>query len=298
MPSRARFGLFQFDPTTGELSREGTPIRLQRQPARVLALLLERPGEIVSRDDLRRHVWGSETFVDFERGLNFCIAQIRSALGDSADSPRYVETLPKRGYRFIAPVAAGDSPGQTSQTGSSDSSGPDAATRRARTSLPARIAATLLIALAMAVAAFVYVRQRVAVPTAAASIAVARFDNQTGSAAFDSVAEGLSDAVVVRLAQAERPQLAVVGNALLLRTARDFRDVKRIGAELNVDHVVLGQVQRDGTGVRVVAHLIRVGDERHVWANRFDRPELTLAVQGQIADEIAREVARRLQAPE
>jgi adenylate cyclase len=74
--------------------------------------------------------------------------------------------------------------------------------------------------------------------------------------------------------------------------------VNRIGAELNVDHVVLGQVQRDGTGVRVVAHLIRVGDERHVWANRFDRPELTLAVQGQIADEIAREVARRLQAPE
>jgi DNA-binding winged helix-turn-helix (wHTH) protein/TolB-like protein len=287
MASRVRFGLFHFDPATGELSREGTPIRLQPQPARVLALLLERPGEIVSREDLRRHVWGNETFVDFERGLNFCIAQIRSALGDSADSPRYVETVPKRGYRFIAPATST----------SSETPDPDLTTGP-RTPLQAGTLAALVIALAAGAGAFVFVRQRVAEPAATVPIAVVPFDNQTGSIAFDAIAEGLTDSTVARLAQSDRPRLAVVGNAQLLRTARSFRDVKRIGAELDVDYVVLGQVQRDGNGVRVVAHLIRVSDERHVWANRFDRPELTLAVQGEIADQIARDVARKLQPSE
>jgi DNA-binding winged helix-turn-helix (wHTH) protein/TolB-like protein len=284
MASRVRFGLFEFSPATGELSREGTPIRLQPQPARVLALLVERPGELVSREDLRRHVWGNETFVDFERGLNFCIAQIRSALGDSADSPRYVETVPKRGYRFIAPAAVDG-------TGPPNEARPPKKNRRAA-------GFALAASLVAAVGAFIFVRQQVTEPAATVPIAVVPFDNQTGSIAFDAVAEGLADATVAQLAQADRPRLAVVGNAQLLRTARSFRDVKRIGAELNVDYVVLGQVQRDGQGVRVVAHLIRVSDERHVWANRFDRPELTLAVQGEIADRIAREVARRLQPSE
>ncbi len=292
MPSRVRFGLFQFDPATGELSREGTPIRLQPQPARVLALLLERPGEIVSREDLRRHVWGNETFVDFERGLNFCIAQIRSALGDSADSPRYVETVPKRGYRFIAPASS-----TSFETPDNGGAGLETGPSKER-KLQAATLAALVIALAAGGAAFLFVRQQVAVPAATVPIAVVPFDNQTGSIAFDAIAEGLADATVARLAQSDRPRLAVVGNAQLLRTARSFRDVKRIGAELDVDYVVLGQVQRDGSGVRVVAHLIRVSDERHVWANRFDRPELTLAVQGEIADQIARDVARKLQPSE
>jgi TolB-like protein/DNA-binding winged helix-turn-helix (wHTH) protein len=246
--------------------------------------LVERPGELVSREDLRRHIWGNETFVDFERGLNFCIAQIRSALGDSADSPRYVETVPKRGYRFIAPAAV-------------DGTGPPNETRPPKNNKRATGVA-LVASLVAAVGVFIFVRQQVTEPAATVPIAVVPFDNQTGSIAFDAVAEGLADATVAQLAQADRPRLAVVGNAQLLRTARSFRDVKRIGAELNVDYVVLGQVQRDGQGVRVVAHLIRVSDERHVWANRFDRPELTLAVQGEIADRIAREVARRLQPSE
>jgi DNA-binding winged helix-turn-helix (wHTH) protein/TolB-like protein len=285
MASRVRFGLFEFNAATGELVREGTPVRLQPQPARVLALLVERPGEIVSRDDLRQHIWGNETFVDFERGLNFCIAQIRSALGDSADSPRYVETVPKRGYRFIAPVDNGADAQADLETGPSKG--------RKRLAVIA-----LTASLAAGAGAFMFVRQQVAPSGAAVPIAVVPFDNQTGSIEFDSVAEGLADATVAQLAQSDRPRLAVVGNAQLLRTARSFRDVKRIGAELHVDYIVLGQVQRDGKGMRVVAHLIRVSDERHVWANRFDRPELTLAVQGEIADSIAREVARRLQPSE
>jgi DNA-binding winged helix-turn-helix (wHTH) protein len=100
-----RFGRFSFRPEDGELRRDGSAVKLQPQPARVLAALVERAGETVTRDELRQRIWGTETFVDFERGLNFCISQIRFALGDSADRPQFVETVPRRGYRFIGTIA-------------------------------------------------------------------------------------------------------------------------------------------------------------------------------------------------
>jgi DNA-binding winged helix-turn-helix (wHTH) protein/TolB-like protein len=279
MPGCYRFGQFEFDAAIGELTREGSPVRLQPQPARVLALLVERAGAIVTRDEIRRHVWGQETFVDFERGLNFCIAQIRSALGDTADSPRYVETIPKRGYRFIAPVG-----GAGLKTGPS-TTGPTA-----------RFGAITAVLAVAAAAALFLVWQWTTRASTAVGVAVVPFDNQTGLAEYDSIAEGLADATVAGLAKFPGPpRLAVVGNAAILRRARGFRDIKAIGAELGVEYVVLGQVQRDGERVRVVGHLVRTSDERHLWANRFDRPALTLAVQAEIADAITREVGRRLQ---
>jgi DNA-binding winged helix-turn-helix (wHTH) protein/Tfp pilus assembly protein PilF len=100
------FGRFTIDPQSGQLLRDGEPVALPPQPARLLLALLERPGELVTREELRQKVWDDRTFVDYERGLNFCVLQVRSALGDDAKSPRFIETLPKRGYRFIAPIAA------------------------------------------------------------------------------------------------------------------------------------------------------------------------------------------------
>ena len=101
---RCRFGPFTFDFRIDELRREGAVVKLSPQPSRVLALLLARPGEVVLREELRDHLWGHDTFVDFERGLNFCILQVRTALGDSSDNPRFVQTVPRKGYRFIASV--------------------------------------------------------------------------------------------------------------------------------------------------------------------------------------------------
>ena len=101
---RYRFGVFELDAANGELRREGTVVRLQAQPAQVLACLVKSAGQVVSRKELCTAVWGTETFVDFERGLNFCVAQIRSALDDDSATPRYVRTIPKRGYQFVAPV--------------------------------------------------------------------------------------------------------------------------------------------------------------------------------------------------
>lgn len=294
---RFRFGLFDFDPAAGTLSRAGVPVRIQPQPARVLALLVERAGVIVSREELRQRVWGSDTFVDFERGLNFCIAQIRSALADTAGAPRYIETLPRRGYRFIAPVHVLDEGAVSTPHSDATPIGPPI-----DPSVPARpwilrpaaigvaLVAILLVAGALTVAAVW--RQG---PRNATRIAVVPFDNETGSPAYDEVARGVADATVARLASPERREtLSVVGNAAILRRPRDRRDLKVIGNELDVEYVVLGQVKGDQERVRVIAHLIRVSDQAHMWASTFDRPAFTLDVQAELAEAIASAVAARL----
>jgi len=135
--TRVSFGLFEFDPDDGSLSRAGAAVRLQPQPARLLAILVGRAGQVVTRNELRQQIWSDGTHVDFERGLNFCVAQVRAALGDDADSPRFVETLPRRGYRFIAPVQR--SGGAAHERGM----------RRARVALAAALgAAAVLVAMA------------------------------------------------------------------------------------------------------------------------------------------------------
>jgi DNA-binding winged helix-turn-helix (wHTH) protein/TolB-like protein len=307
---QVRFGLFEFDADTGVLTREGAPVRLQPQPARVLALLVARAGEVVTRDALRQEVWSDGTFVDFERGLNFCIAQIRSALGDAADSPRFIETLPKRGYRFIAPVQRVET--ELVSTGSSTPdaivpsagrnhfsmlAGPhprslslgDSAPRSGRR----RFAA--LVGLAFVTAALVAGAWRAASVDRRIRIAVVPFDNETGMDDFDLIARGVADATVARLATPERVgALAVIGNAAALHQPRAFRDLQRIGVELDADYIVLAQMKRDGAGVRLIAHLIRVHDQAHVWANTYDRPGFTLEVQADIAESIASAVARTL----
>src|SRR5260370_41284375 len=157
MALRVRFGIFDFDPENGDLRREGVALRLQAQPAQVLAVLVQHAGEVVTREQLRQAVWGADTFVDFDRGLNYCIAQIRAALGDSAESPRFVRTVPKLGYQFVAPVTAPAPPKRSVK-------------RYA-------VAAALAMAFCAVVGLTTWQRRpRV-------NIAVARFDNETGSAA-------------------------------------------------------------------------------------------------------------------
>ena len=298
MSVRVRFGVFEFDPDTGALSREGVPVRLQPQPARVLAILVTHAGDIVTRDTLRKEVWSDGTFVDFERGLNFCVAQIRSALGDAADSPRFIETLPRRGYRFIAPVQRPR---------------PERATELPRESErgwgPAsRVPFGVLIALGLALvtAALVAGAWRAASEDVRVRIAVVPFDNETGMEEFDRIARGVADATVARLSTPERvAAFSVIGNAAALQQPRAFRDLKRIGTELGADYIVLAQMKRDDAGVRLIAHLIRVRDQSHLWANTYDRavpsPEqgdategFTLAAQAEIAEAIAAQVTKTL----
>jgi DNA-binding winged helix-turn-helix (wHTH) protein/TolB-like protein len=242
--SRIRFGVLEFDPASRELRRDGSPVRLQAQPAQVLGVLLQHAGEVVTRDQLREAVWGSGTFVDFDAGLNYCIAQIRTALGDSAEAPRYIRTVPKRGYQFVAPTAL-----------------PPELAR----GVPRHWLAVTFGMAALAVAAFLLYPKPPAV-----DIAVARFDNETGAAEMDSFADGLTDTVVANLTVTAGRQYGIIGNAALLRVPRKQRDLAAIGSSLHAGYVILGQVQHNGDGVRVLAHLIRLPQQTHVWVVRRD----------------------------
>ena len=282
-----RFGQFAFDAETGALTRNGIPARLRPQPAKVLALLVARAGDVVTRDELRREIWGADTFVDFERGLNFCIAQIRAALGDSAESPRFVETLPKRGYRFIAPVAPAEP--APPPPAAADPTAQRAAPEATR-SLSIRGVAVAVLLLILVGAAVATLARRDAAP-AVVRLAVVPFDNETGDTEFDRIAGGVADATVSRLATPDRMlKVAVIGNAAVLRRPRSFRNLKTIGQELNAEYVVLAQVKSDNQRVRLIAHLIRVSDEAHVWSNTFDRDAFGLDVQAELAEAIAQAV--------
>jgi TolB-like protein/DNA-binding winged helix-turn-helix (wHTH) protein len=288
-----RFGPFEFDPEAGELRRQGFRVPLEPQPTKVLGLLLEKAGRTVTREELRLHVWGPETYVDFERGLAYCIAQVRSALGDSAESARYVQTLPRRGFTFLAPVQRNGG----GQAAEGVEASPRGATRAGWRTQSVAMAILIVGAAALGIALW---RGKSQSPTSRPNlrVAVAAFDNESGNPTLDPVSRGLSDAVVARLAQLPSDRLGIIGNAAILQRARTFRDVKDIGRELSADYVVLGQLQLIGPQTRVIVHLIRTDDETHLWADRFDRESPDwLALQAEIAEAVALAVSSKLLEP-
>jgi len=253
------FAEFEIDAAAGKLTRDGVRVKLQDLPFRLLVALLRRPGAVVTRDALRAELWGAETFVDAEAGLNTAIGKLRDALGDNAETPRFIETLPKRGYRFIGdvnkPAAVTTVPAEESRT----------VTGSGSTSPGLREVAGL-VALALLVMALAGYRAYSAPDRV--TIAVVRFHNETGVANYDRLAGTLTDAVVVALAQDQK--YAVIGNSPLLRTDRIFQDVRKIGGALHAEYVVLGQLQQGDAGLLVRAHFIRVSDEKHFWATPID----------------------------
>jgi DNA-binding winged helix-turn-helix (wHTH) protein/TolB-like protein len=255
--SRIRFAEFEFDRVTVELRRQGEVVRLQPQPAQVLGLLIDHAGEIVTRDALRDAIWGGDTFVDFDKGLNFAIAQVRAALGDSAEAPRFIRTFPKRGYQFIARM---DGP---AEAGHHSIRPVTRGVRLQRDHLLVAIA--ILIAIA---AGWIGIARRS--PSPAHTIAVTRFDNQTGLAEYDRYAQNVTDAVVADLTASGTGRFAIIGNAAALRVPREQRDIVAIGQALRAGYIVLGQVQRDGSRVRILAHLIRLPEQTHLWVTRID----------------------------
>lgn len=264
-----RFGVFDFDAESGELRKNGRPLPLERQPARVLAVLLTRPGELVSRDELRDRIWGAETHVDFDRGVAYCLSHIRGALGDRNDNPRFVQTLPKRGYRFIAPVTVVDRPAAAKQAVPSPTVGTEPASlheMNARRRFPAARAAVLLLLLLMLPVTAWFFAGRRAEPVL---VAVSVFDNETGVAGYDRPVVGLSDLVVANLADIAPGRLAVIGNADVLRRPRNIRNLQAVADGTRADYVLLGQLQTGEQGMRFVTHVIRLRDMAHLKANRL-----------------------------
>jgi TolB-like protein/DNA-binding winged helix-turn-helix (wHTH) protein len=282
-PSRIRFGECLFDPATGELWRHDRRVALQRQPSRLLELLLSRPGGLVTRDEIRAALWGDDTHVDFERSLNFCVARLRSALRDDAADPRFVETIPTRGYRFIAALEA-DVP---EPAPASDSAPPPPPPPRA-----SRVLFVTICLTAAAVAAVIGIRIAGDAGMFLPKVVVVPFRNETGAPELDRLAKGVSDATVARLAGYDR--LKVIGNASNLTFSFRPPDMKAMGRSLDAQYLVLGQMKKDDRRMRIVAHLIRVSDQTHVWATTYDTGAIDLREQARIAAEIAAAVAARV----
>lgn len=270
---RVRFGPFTADLDSGELWRDGVPVPVQDLPFRLLAALVECPGDVVSRVELATRLWGSDTFVDATAGLNTAVAKLRDALGDTAGRPAFVETLPKRGYRFAAPVERLEPEAQPSPVVADASSAADPARHppAAEAAPPGRRRRWLAVAAfaAAAVALVAWTAYPRWSDARNVRVAVVLFDNETGRPELSAFAQALTDATVTSLTA--EPRLAVIGNAAVLRTSRPFRDVALIRDTLGAQFIIVGQVQwRDGA-VLVRTHLIRGWDQAHVWLEGFPR---------------------------
>jgi len=297
-----RFGLFEFDAASGELRKQGRLVRIEPQPARALALLLSRPGEMISRDELRLHLWGGDTHVDFDRGLAYCIGQVRTALGDSADNPRFVETLPKRGYRFVAPLQpVGPTAVAQAAVPASDAprldSAPTAAAASASQAVPSLLArawwpvAVLTLLAVTGLVWTVWARITPARPV----VAVAVFDNETGSAEYDRLASTAADIAVERLTALGPREIGVIGNTPTLRMPRAERSPSAVQRETGAEYFVFGQIQNDDAGVRLVVHLIRLDDDTHLWVTRVARAPSDLGdIEDVVADRLAEAVRRHV----
>lgn len=289
---RYRFGSFEFDTASLELRRAGVLVRLQSQPAQVLSCLIMQAGQVVSREVLCEAVWHAETFVDFERGLNFCIAQIRSSLADDSTDPRYVRTIPKRGYQFIAPVEQVLLPSVDVIPPSPEQTVEDSG----RSRLPAKRWALSCALILLVIGFYAGYRMRSAPPSKQPPIvAIARFDNDTGDASMTRLSDGLTDSLVEQLTSLSHQRYGVVGNAQILRVPRDQRDLEAISRSIAARYVVLGQVQGFGSQTRILAHLIRLPDQTHIWVTRMDHSSADpLSLESDVAQKIASDFSRRI----
>ncbi len=246
-----RFGIFEVDARSGELYRQGFKVKLQNQPFRLLAVLLDHPGEVVTREDLRKHLWPEDTFVDFERGLNRAINGLRAALRDSAKKPRFIETLPHRGYRFIAAVEA------------AGVSSPSTAQARVRP-LPQQV------------------RQ-------IDSLAVLPLDNHSGDPTQEYFCDGMTDELISAVSKIS--SLRVISRTSVMRYKGARMSLPAIAKELRVDAVVEGSVMRSEQKIRITAQLIHARDDRHLWSGRYERElREVLQLQAEIAESIASQI--------
>lgn len=294
---RLRFGVFEVDLRAGELTRRGLRVRLQDQPFQVLVTLLERPGEVVTRAELREKIWG-RMVVDFDHGVNKAINKIREALGDSAENPRFVETVARRGYRFLAdvtPIDAADAraaPDPEARIPPADSGGVEPAGASASPKRPHRLLVStglsFGVALVIGVSLWLFSVQNQS-SSRIRSLAVLPLESLSGDASQDYFADGMTDALIADLGQIGA--LRVISRTSAMAYKRVHKPLAEIARELNVDGVVEGTVLRSGERVRITAQLIEVSNEKHLWAESYEGElQDTLALQSSVARAIAKQI--------
>ncbi len=288
-----RFDGFELDVRAAELRKAGVKLRLQGQPIQVLATLLNRAGELVTREELRAQVWPAETFVDFDHGLHNAIARLREALGDSAGTPRYIETLPRRGYRFIGTVekVGGEDPSPSGPTDEFREAPVVAAPGRPRrmvVAVPLIVVATIVV-VATVLIAVPTLSHRAAVTPSVRSIAVLPLANFSGDPAQEFFVDGMTDELITDLAKIG--SLRVISRTSVMRYKGTSESLPEIARELNVDGIIEGSVTRSGQRVRITAQLLYGPTDKHLWAETYER-DLgdVLGLQSEVAQAIAQQV--------
>ena len=302
-----RFGVFQLDLREQQLLKKGIRLKLQSQPFSILLTLLSQPGKVVTKEELRRKLWPDGVFIDFDHSLGTAINKLREVLDDSADNPRFVETLPRRGYRFIAPVEMiGDNevavvvkePPAVRQEPVPGDPGPavaDPLDTSNKTAPPDRTlwpitwkisSLALLLVLAIILGWILYLRGR---PVSIRSLAVLPLENLSGDASQDYFSDGMTDELITELGQIS--QLRVISRTSAMTYKGVHRSLPQIAKELNVDAVVEGTVLRSGNQVRITAQLIQGAADKHLWAQSYEGDSRdTLALQKQVASAIAQAI--------
>lgn len=296
------FGVYEVDLRTGELRKHGMRIKLQEQPFQILAMLLERPGELVTREQIQQKLWPADTFVDFDHSLNTAIRRLRDALSDSADNPRFIETLPRRGYRFLAEV---QSPSQTAPTTEAGALAVDVGTLPSAeadrgpkiggpsSNLPPRfrlrkillVAVPVLVCVALALAVWHFWPR----PGAIDSVAVLPFANATRNPDLDYLCDGIAESILANLSQV--PSLKVMSRNSAFRYRGQALDPQKIARELGVRALLLGTVSQHGGDLRVSLELVDARDQRQLWGAQYDRKVTDML---SLQEEITRQTAERL----
>jgi TolB-like protein/DNA-binding winged helix-turn-helix (wHTH) protein len=314
-----RFGPYEADISRNQLRKFGLRVRLERKPWQLLIALLQRPGELVTRAELQRAVWGKDVFVDFEHGLNVAVKKLRGALNDSAEAPVYIETVAGQGYRFVAEVErvfpdAAVSPSAESirdpltQKDSFQLLAVRQPEGRAAP-LPAggarqfwlqkrkvwSAAAVLFCAALLAVAAakldWSRLRQPVRPNSGRTMLVVLPFQNLSGDPSQEYLSDGITEELSARLGNLNPQQLGVIGRTSAMVYKQSARPISQIGKELAVGYVLEGSVRRNEGMLRVTAQLVKVSDQTHVWAETYDRSMRDLL---QVEDEVASSIARQV----
>lgn len=288
-PRRVRTGLFEIDFGSGEIHKDGRKVQLQEQPFRVLSILLECPGEVVTREQMQERLWAADTYVGFDEGLNTAIRKLRVAFGDSAENPRFIETVARRGYRFIAPV----------ETGPVSSPSPPATTVAAKLqSIPLKARWIGFAAIVVAVCAVGFFLRSAAHRKPSPGrimLVVLPLENFTGDSQQDYLADGITEEIIAQLGNLDPQHLGVIARTSAMRYKRTQKSAAQISREVGADYLLEGSIRHSGNRIRVTAQLIHSSDQSHLWADSYDR-ELSdvLKIESDIASSVAGEIRLKL----
>jgi TolB-like protein/DNA-binding winged helix-turn-helix (wHTH) protein/Flp pilus assembly protein TadD len=305
---RVRFGAFELDLSTGELRSIEAPhlnnkVLLREQVFQVLRMLLEREGKIVTREEIKIRLWANETVVDFDHSINATIKALRRALGDSADSPRYIETLARRGYRLMPAVEYPDSMTGTVLEEDREESGQPAAemgedTAKVERQIKSRWWRALVVLGVVILAGVGYTSWRhfrSAARPEKIMLAVLPFENLTGDPNKEYLADGLTEETISQLGRLNPEQLGVIARTSVMGYKHRDERLDQIGRDLSVQYVLENSVRESGNHIRLTAQLIQVKDQTHLWSQDYDYPAKDiLNVQDDVAKAVAREIQVRL----